>query len=294
MMLPDAVDAFTVHLTAERGLSAQTVRAYRADLASLAEFAGDVAIEQIDLELLRAWLWHGSKRGLAKSTLARRSAAAHTFSRWLARDGAADAAARLKAPKADHHLPRVLTREQMDGLLAASTARAATGDVMAIRNSAILELLYASAIRVSEVAGLDLDGVDREHLALRVLGKGSKERTVPFGVPAKRALEEWLRVRHALEVRPEPALFLGARGGRIGTRAVYDLVARLLSDLPGSGPAGPHTLRHTAATHLLDGGADLRVVQEMLGHSSLGTTQIYTHVSTERLRESYRLAHPRA
>ncbi|WP_307794779.1 tyrosine-type recombinase/integrase [Leifsonia sp. TF02-11] len=210
--------------------------------------------------------------------------------------GAPDPAARLRAPKADKHLPRVITRDQIEGLLTALGERAEDGDPAALRDVVVIELLYAAGIRVSELTGLDVDDVDLDRLTLRVVGKGKKERVVPFGVPALRAVRRYLATaRPALATEGSgPALLLGARGGRLGTRAVYQLVASLLVDLPGGGPAGPHTLRHTAATHLLDGGADLRAVQEILGHASLGTTQIYTHVSTERLKESYRIAHPRA
>jgi integrase/recombinase XerC len=297
--LERAVDDFTSHLAAERGFSEHTVRAYRSDLAQLTAFAasrGTVDAAAVDLELLRDWLWHGSQSGLAKSTLARRSAAARAFGGWLRRSGAVevDTAARLKAPKADKHLPRVLTRSEMDGILASVAGRAAGGDPAALRDLAIVELLYASALRVSEVAGLDLAGLDLGRLTVRVMGKGSKERVVPFGIPAQRALSDYLeRGRPALATGGTDAVFLGALGGRIGTRAIYATVSSLLSALPG-GAAGPHTLRHTAATHLLDGGADLRAVQEMLGHASLATTQLYTHVSTERLAQSYRSAHPRA
>jgi integrase/recombinase XerC len=307
VLLERAVSDFAVYLTAERGFSAHTVRSYSADLADLERFTntrGITGTEGIDLELLRDWLWDGSKSGLAKSTLARRSAAVRSFSGWLARTGAAptDAAARLRAPKADHHLPRVLTREQMDGLLISLADRASGGDAIATRDLAIVELLYASALRVSEIVGLDLGDVDAGRLTVRVLGKGSKERVVPFGVPAQRAIVDYLHHRHELLSGPASGptsvstnpVFLGARGKRVGTRTVYELIAGLLAEIPGSGPAGPHTLRHTAATHLLDGGADLRSVQEMLGHASLGTTQLYTHVSAERLKESYRNAHPRA
>jgi integrase/recombinase XerC len=297
--LDTAVDAFARYLGAERGFSEHTIRAYRSDLAGLVSFAaetGATAASDLDLELLRGWLWRGSKDGLAKSTLARRSASARSFATWLARSGESptDAAARLKAPKPDSHLPRVLTRDQIDGILASLAIRAATRDIVAVRDLAIIELLYASALRVSEVVGLDLGDADLERMTVLVTGKGSKQRVVPFGVPAKNALAAWLEVRRALEQAPTTAFFLGTRGARVGTRAVYQLVASLLVDLPGGGPAGPHALRHTAATHLLDGGADLRAVQELLGHASLGTTQIYTHVSTERLKESYALAHPRA
>ncbi|GAB3605817.1 tyrosine recombinase XerC [Conyzicola nivalis] len=338
MQLDRLLADFTLYLSAERGFSEHTVRSYRSDLTDLLRFAEEAGVTEsaeIDLELLRGWLWRGSTAGLAKSTLARRSATARALTSWLARSGhtPTDAAARLRAPKSDRHLPRVLTRAQMDALLEGLAARASTGDTLAIRDLAIVELLYASALRVSELAGLDVRDVDLGRLTARVLGKGSKERVVPFGVPAKNAIAAWLEVRlpgralgpadtahsaahgatsegagtgasvpagagaSGIPARTSAsgaALFLGARGARIGTRAVYTLVAGLLESVPGGGPAGPHALRHTAATHLLDGGADLRAVQEMLGHASLGTTQIYTHVSTERLKESYAMAHPRA
>ena len=295
MSLDATVADFVRYLGAERGFSANTVKSYRSDLTALMSFAeqhGATAVDDLDLELLRSWLWESSNAGLAKTTLARRSAAARSFSGWLARTGGSttDPAARLRGPKSDHALPRVLTRAQMDSLLASLATRAATGDITATRDLAVVELLYASALRVSELTGLDLSDVDFDRLTVRVTGKGSKQRVVPFGVPAKNALVEWMTVR----TTSEPAMFVGTRGKRLGTRAVYQLIAGLLSEVPGSGPSGPHTLRHTAATHLLDGGADLRAVQEMLGHASLGTTQLYTHVSTERLKESYALAHPRA
>jgi integrase/recombinase XerC len=299
MHLETAAAEFATHLAAERGLSEHTVRSYRADLRDFVAFSAQRQVDdagQLDLEIFRDWLWNGSTAGLAKSTLARRSAAARAFSAWLARTGATptDPAARLRAPRSDQHLPRVLTRPQVDGLFAELSALASTGDVSAARDLAIVELLYASALRVSEVVGLDIADLDQTALTARVTGKGAKERVVPFGLPAHRAVTGYLALRHGLVTRPTAALFLGARGGRLGTRAVYELVSGLLATLPGSGPSGPHTLRHTAATHLLDGGADLRSVQEMLGHASLGTTQLYTHVSTERLKESYRMAHPRA
>ena len=290
MSLLSLVEDFARHLGGERGLSENTVRAYRSDLTGLAEFAGE---RDLDLELLRDWLWSSSQQGLAKTSLARRSASARAFTSWLAQTGraAGDAGARLRSPKSDQHLPRVMTREQMDGIFAHLEALAATGDVTAVRNLAIVELLYGSALRVSEVVGLDLGDVDLDRGTVLVTGKGSKQRVVPFGVPARKAVTAWLGVRGEA---PHAALFLNSRGSRVNTRTVYDVVASLLIELPGSGPAGPHALRHTAATHLLDGGADLRAVQELLGHASLGTTQIYTHVSTERLKQSYALAHPRA
>jgi integrase/recombinase XerC len=302
MQLGAAIDGYLRHLSTDRGFSPNTIAGYRNDLLDLAAFAESTGIEdaaELDLELLRGWVWRGSERGLAKSTLARRSAAVRGFTRWLAATGvtAADVGHRLRAPRPDRHLPRVLTRSQVEALLASLATRADTGDPGAVRDLAIVELLYASALRVSEVVGARLADLDRGRMTIRVLGKGSKERVVPFGVPARRALDRYLeRSRPVLvDGRPDPgALFIGARGGPLSARQVYALVAGLLADTPGSGPSGPHAFRHTAATHLLDGGADLRAVQELLGHSSLATTQIYTHVSAERLKESYRLAHPRA
>jgi integrase/recombinase XerC len=300
VQLQRAVDDFTVYLAAERGFSAHTVRSYRSDLGQLRAFAHARGVEeadQVSLELLRDWLWQGSQAGLARSTLARRSAAVRGLTSWLAKTHrvTGDTASRLKSPRSDHHLPRVLTGAQMEGILRTLEERAATDDPEKVRDVAVIELLYASALRVSEVTGLDISRVDFERLTVRVTGKGSKERVVPFGVPAKRAIERYLAVaRPVLAAGTTEALFLSGRGARLGTRAVYSLVSTLLSTIPGTGPSGPHALRHTAATHLLDGGADLRAVQEMLGHASLGTTQIYTHVSAERLKESYRSAHPRA
>ncbi|WP_349897318.1 tyrosine recombinase XerC [Parafrigoribacterium soli] len=314
MLLPRAIEDFTVYLSAERGYSEHTVRSYRSDLGALVHFANDngaTATDELSLELLRDWLWAGSQQGLAKSTLARRSAAARSFTAWLNRvgDAPSDPATRLRAPKAEHHLPRVLTRAQLEGILDGLSAKADTGDPGALRDSAVIELLYASALRVSELTGLDLGSVDLDRLTVRVVGKGAKERVVPFGVPAKNALASYLDTARpallaaAAERSAKPgamatgrtdALFLGSNGRRLGTRTVYTLVSSLLASIPGTGPSGPHTLRHTAATHLLDGGADLRAVQELLGHASLGTTQIYTHVSAERLKASYAAAHPRA
>jgi integrase/recombinase XerC len=302
--IEDAIDAFVRQLTVERGLSEQTARAYRGDLLDLAGFAEDAGVTDvaaIDLELLRDWQWRGSER-LAKSSMARRTAAVRGFTAWLARTGAApaDAGLRLRAPKADRHLPRVLTRHQLDELFDGLAGRAEGDDPIALRDLAIIELLYASAIRVSELTGLTLGDIDRSRLTVRVLGKGDKERVVPFGVPAARALDRYLErgrpelLRDGIDALLEDAVFLGARGRPLTTRTVYQLVASLLAELPGTGPSGPHTFRHSAATHLLDGGADLRAVQELLGHASLATTQVYTHVSTERLKSAYATAHPRA
>lgn len=315
--LDAVVRVFLDHCRYGRGLSEQTVRAYRADLEDLVAFTagrGVRAAAGLTLEVLRDWLWAATERGLARSTIARRSASVRAFTRWASETGvlAVDPGVRLRAPKGAAHLPRVVAQDQVRAMLDGLAVRAADDDPAALRDRAVVELLYAAGIRVSELVGLDLGDVDRTRLTVRVLGKGGKERVVPFGVPAHDALGAWLDCgRPALAAaaaagrpgaaaavtaaRPAgAALFLGHRGARLGTRSAYRIVARLLEALPGEGPSGPHTFRHTAATHLLDGGADLRAVQEMLGHASLGTTQIYTHVSSARLREVYRTAHPRA
>jgi integrase/recombinase XerC len=293
MQLQRAADDFLVYLAAERAYSPHTVTAYRSDLSSLLDFAEELGItevSQVSLELLRDWLWKGSLQGLSKTTLARRSATARSFTAWLRRLGLtpADAGTRLKAPKTDHSLPRVVTEAQMRNIFSSLHIRAAAGELHGLRDSALIELLYASGIRVSELIGLNVGDLDHDRHTVRVLGKGSKERVVPFGIPAADAVAAYVGERQS------GALFLGARGGRLTPRAVYRVVADLLEPVGGAGPAGPHVLRHTAATHLLDGGADLRIVQELLGHSSLGTTQIYTHVSVDRLLSSYAQAHPRA
>lgn len=301
MQLAAAVQAFTEYLERVRRLSAATVRAYRSDLRDLTASAGDITIGDVDLDVLRDWLWKATQRGDARSTLARRAAAARSFFTWATEHEiiAHDPSLRLIAPKRGRTLPLVASKDAMSSLLEQHRSRAtAGGDPLALRDHAILETLYGSGIRVSELCGLDIDDLDVDRRTARVLGKGAKERVVPFGVPAREALNAYLRrARPALVARsdaPGAAVFLGSRGGRIGPRAVYSLVAEVLGPLVGSETVGPHALRHTAATHLLDGGADLRAVQEILGHASLGTTQIYTHVSAERLTATYRLAHPRA
>lgn len=305
MRLETAIASYGEHVAVERGYSAHTVKAYESDLADLRGFAaghGAVDTDDLTLPLLRDWLWASTQQGLARSTIARRAASVRGFTAWLVRIGRLpnDPAVRLRAPKPQRPLPRVITDDGIRGILDGAAERALAGDPVAVRDRAILELLYGTGIRVSELTGLAVDDVDLDRLVVRVLGKGAKERIVPFGVPARDALIGYIsHARRALLARASTparagALFLGARGGALDPRAVYRVVADILADLPGSGPSGPHSFRHTAATHLLDGGADLRAVQEMLGHASLGTTQIYTHVSTERLRDSYRLAHPRA
>lgn len=330
MDLIAASDAFTAHLTQVRRLSPATVRAYRADLRDLSDAVGTVPLAEIDLEALRDWLWRATQRGDARSTLARRAAAARSFFTWAKDEEmiGVDPSLRLIAPKRGHTLPAVASKDGMRTLLDTHRDSAAHGDPIRLRDHAILELLYGSGMRVSELCGVDIDDLDLDRATVRVLGKGAKERVVPFGVPARDALGAYLtRGRAALATRAAlvagaelvtgaeratgtesrtgvesstataraaPAVFLGMRGGRLGPRAVYTLVAHALGPIIGAEAVGPHALRHSAATHLLDGGADLRAVQEILGHASLGTTQIYTHVSTERLTATYRLAHPRA
>jgi integrase/recombinase XerC len=305
--LPSALTAalaeFCRHLAVERALSRHTVRAYRGDIESLLGFAWRHGIGDpgaLDLTTLRGWLTSQHEAKAARATLARRGAAARTFTAYATRRGwlAKDPGPQLGTPPARRTLPQVLRREEMNTLLADCEDRAlrefASGQrataALAMRDAAVLELLYASAVRVSELCELDTSGLDEERRTIRVLGKGQKERVVPIGVPAARAVARWTEVGRPVlaNERSGAALFLGARGGRLDPRTARRVVHTRLRD------AGPHAIRHTAATHLLEGGADLRSVQEILGHASPATTQIYTHVSAERLRSSYRQAHPRA
>ncbi len=300
MRIAEAAEAFVTHIERVRRLSPATVKAYRGDLRDLAEALPDRPLAEVELEDLRAWLWRATQRGDARSTLARRAAAARSFFAWARDEGfvPTDPSLRVVTPKKGRPLPTVVSTGALAQMLDAARASAIEGDPIALRNHAALELLYASGMRVSELCGLVATDVDLDRMTARVLGKGAKERVVPFGVPARDAVAAYLRrARPALAARnpaTPPALFLAVRGGAMSTRVVYELVARSLAPVVGDRAAGPHTLRHSAATHLLDGGADLRSVQEILGHESMGTTQIYTHVSAERLAASYRLAHPRA
>lgn len=298
MRLSDAADAYARELSDVRRLSPATVRAYSADLRDLLAVIGDRELADVDLEHLREWLWVATRRGDARSTLARRTAAVRGFFAWARQTEriGADPSLRLVAPQRGRPLPKVATAPAMAAVLRDAEVRADGGDALALRDAALVELLYASALRVSELCGADVDDIDRDRRTVRVVGKGRKERVVPYGSPAAHALDAYLaRGRPELAARGSgtPALFVGARGARLGARSAYDVVARVVAPAVGQS-VGPHTLRHSAATHLLDGGADLRTVQEMLGHASLGTTQIYTHVSAERLAAAYRLAHPRA
>ncbi|MGR6317838.1 tyrosine recombinase XerC [Micromonospora soli] len=350
----EAVDDFADHLARVRNRSAHTVRAYVTDLVSLLDHAvrmGCADLSELDLTVLRSWLAKQRTTGIARTSLARRAAAARTFSAWAHRNGlfAADVAAALASPRAHRDLPTVLRADQAAALMESprrATGRAAGDDRVAdpagghqgsddgspgvahhgeagsspgeargrddgvppdrardsagdeavlLRDRVLLELLYGTGVRISEACGLDLADVDHSRRVVRVLGKGGRERAVPYGVPAQRALDEWLdRGRPALAGPASgAALLLGARGGRLNPTTARRIVAGY-AEAAGLPRTTPHGLRHSAATHLLEGGADLRAVQELLGHSSLASTQIYTHVSVERLRAAYRQAHPRA
>ncbi|MET3960507.1 integrase/recombinase XerC [Marmoricola sp. OAE513] len=296
-----ALAAYERHLVSERNLTPHTVRAYLGDVSGMLRHAAAMShtsLEDLDIRTLRSWLANQQTLGKARTTMARRATAVRVFTAWALRTGRAtkDAGAQLGSPKAHKPLPPALDVAQARALLEAAAVQADDGSAVGLRDVAILELLYATGARVGELCGLDVDDVDRPRRVVRVFGKGRKERMVPYGLPADQALERWLT-----EARPRlfvpgsgAALFLGARGGRIDQRAVRSMVHRRLADVPGAPDLGPHGLRHTAATHLLEGGADLRTVQEMLGHASLATTQIYTHVTTDRLRSAYLMAHPRA
>ncbi|MEN9342622.1 MAG: hypothetical protein RIR24_209 [Actinomycetota bacterium] len=298
--LKQAANEFADYLQAARGYSANTVKAYESDVLDLSSFLAKNEIHRVDeieLDQIRDWLFAADQSGLAKSTLARKSAAIRAFSSWLKKNNyvEADFAQRLKSPKASRPLPKVVSRESLDEIFSALTVKATAENPNGIRDLAVIELLYASGCRVSELVGLNLEDVDYSRNILRVMGKGAKQRMVPFGAPARDALKSWIEVgRPQLSSEKSgQALLLNSRGQRLGVRQVFALVASL-TEATATGATGPHALRHSAATHLLDGGADLRAVQELLGHASLGTTQIYTHVSVERLRDGYQKAHPRA
>lgn len=314
------IEAFAAHLQLERGRSEHTVRAYRREASSLLTHlheAEHITWQELDVAALRSWLAARAETGAGPSTLARSAAAARTFTTWLASTGRIphDVGSRLRAPRRGRHLPTVLTGDQAETLLEETVARdpADTAEeepqpgaspldrAIQLRDAAILELLYSSGLRVSELVALDRSGIDHSQRTVRVRGKGDKERIVPVGIPALEAVQRWetegrpfVLESAAPSASPGQALFLGVRGGRLGDRAVRTLVDRHAAAAGISRHISPHTLRHSAATHLVEGGADLRSVQDFLGHSSLATTQIYTHVSAERLRRTVDQAHPRA
>ena len=296
------LEEFDTYLALERGRSEHTRRAYLGDLRSLFDFLSrrhsDAGLRGLTLPVLRSWLAAQASAGAARTTLARRASAVKTFTAWAARRGLLDEdpSVRLQAPKARRTLPSVLRQDQAVDAMDAASSGAEQGDPVALRDRLIVEMLYATGMRVSELCGLDIDDVDTSRRVLRVLGKGNKQRTVPFGHPAHAALMSWLTDgRPALATSASgPALLLGTRGGRLDPRQARTVVHQTVAAVSGAPDIGPHGLRHSAATHLLEGGADLRVVQELLGHSTLATTQLYTHVTVARLRAVHDQAHPRA
>jgi integrase/recombinase XerC len=311
------LSGFESELRARR-LSAHTIRGYVADLADLfayAQRAGLAGPEALDLEAARSWLAEAVAAGKARATIARRTAAARAFGKYLDAQGldsqsidkratGSNTLARLVTPRPRSPLPAVLSRRQMSDTLESVLVEAGeTGAPTALRDAAILEFLYASAARVSELCSLDIDDLDFTRRTARLDGKGGRERVVPFGIPAEQALRVWLErgrlalltESSALSATPSTsAVFLGVRGKRIDPAVVRRVVHSRLAAVPNAPDTGPHGFRHSAATHLIEGGADLRDVQELLGHATLTTTQIYTHVTVERIKASYAQSHPRA
>lgn len=294
--LADALTSFSRYLVDERRRSPHTVRAYEADVTRLLRHAAGLGAQtpaDLTLAHLRGWL--AAQPSASRASLARRAASARAFTAWTTRRGlvTADPGARLASPHATAPLPTVLTVDQAGALLDAAGEAAVADDPIALRNLALLELLYATGIRVGELCALDTADIDHQSRTLLVHGKGGKDRVVPYGAPAARALARWLGVHADMAAAGESAVFVGVRGRRIDPREVRRIVHGAAAS-SGSPDLAPHGLRHSAATHVLAGGADLRSVQELLGHASLTTTQRYTHVSVERLRAAFRLAHPRA
>jgi len=293
---------YTRYLTQERSLSEHTTRAYLGDLTS---FFDNLELQKIDdisnitIAHIRSWLATQQEKGGARTTLSRRAVSIRLFTKWAAKKGylAKDVGATLATPKGHRTLPEVLSISDATTAMDSLATRVAEEETpLSKRDCAILEVLYATGARVSELCGLDLQDIDYSRNTIRVLGKGNKERTIPLGNPAMKALNDWIKNARSeiLSAATDTAVFLGARGKRIDQRTVRTVVYEALSALEGVERMGPHALRHSAATHLLEGGADLRTVQEILGHASLATTQIYTHVSTERLQKAFKQAHPRA
>lgn len=293
---------FTRHLQQERNLSAHTIRAYLGDLESLLthlETLGVNDISQLQLTHLRSWLANQQIKGGARTSLARRAVSIRLFTKWAVKNNflTKDIAVTLATPKGHRTLPGVLGITDAKEALESLATRAAEAETpTSLRDLAMVELLYASGARVAELCGLNLADIDYDRQTIRVLGKGNKERTIPLGIPAIKALRTWLAIgrEQITNQQSGAAVFLGVRGKRIDPRTVRTVVYQALQEVSGLEKMGPHSLRHSAATHLLEGGADLRTVQEILGHASLATTQIYTHVSTERLQKAFKQAHPRA
>jgi integrase/recombinase XerC len=298
----EILKAFNRHLTSERDLSVHTVRAYIGDLESLLAHLETLKVDEIaQLELihLRSWLVNQQIKGGARTSLSRRITSIRLFTKWAVKNKylAKDVGTTLATPKGHRILPDVLEIDEAKTAMDSLATRATEEQTpLSLRDAAIVEMLYATGARVGELCGLDFNDIDYDRQTIRVLGKGNKERTIPFGNPALRALTSWLKQGRdqIAQSQSGDAVFIGARGKRIDQRTVRTVVYEALSAIEGIERMGPHALRHSAATHLLEGGADLRTVQEILGHASLATTQIYTHVSTERLQKAFKQAHPRA
>lgn len=304
----DHLEAFAQYLRLERSRSVATVRAYTRDVGSLLAFATDhdLHVELIDLDVIRSWMAEQLTTGTnaaSSASAARRTSAIRTFFRWCTSTGRTphDPTMRLVSPRKKSHLPSVVSAADLTAITqrlaeASNNSHLSPREQATIaRDRVIVELLWASGVRVSELAALDIDDLNRTQRTMVVTGKGDKQRTVPFGGPADSAVEQWLRRRNEFMTDTSGrALLLGQRGGRMGVRQIREVVNRELSRQADVTARGPHALRHSAATHLLDGGADLRSVQELLGHESVSTTQIYTHVSVDRLGAAFQQAHPRA
>lgn len=290
------MDAFLAHGRTVRNLSPHTLNAYGGDLARLCGFLDAervLDVRRVEIATLRRFLGHEEERGLARTSLARLVASVRSLWKWMHRERIVptNVAAALRSPKRRRTLPEPLTREEVEALLAAPS----DGDLLGARGRAVLETLYSAGLRVTEAVRLDLDDVDLVRGTLRVRGKGRKERLAFLGSSARAALQRYLGLRQIQpKLRAAPAVFVNSQGGRLSVRGVQRIVEKELARAGLAGRGSPHTLRHSFATHLLDAGADLRSVQEMLGHADLATTQIYTHVTAKRLRESYDKAHPRA
>ena len=299
-MSVDLIAQYEEHLVLVRNLSDNSIRGYISDLNSLLEHINKLGVREFkDLELkhIRSWLAYLQSNGASRSTLARRIVSIRAFTYWAASQKwiESDIGAALEVPKPLRKLPEVLNQEEANTVVEAMQLRASEEPTPEnLRDLAIIEVLYASGIRVSELCGLNIRDLDFGRNTLQVLGKGNKERVVPLGLPAVRALQSYLEfARESFKnSKSGDAVFLGSRGKRIDQRIARAVVNDAMKAIGSN--MSPHGLRHTAATHLLEGGADLRTVQEILGHSSLSTTQIYTHVSPERLKEAYKQAHPRA
>jgi integrase/recombinase XerC len=304
---PDLLAAFLEHLAKERDVSPNTVKAYRRDLDEFASFLGpyfgegEWSWEKVDRLAMRAFLAYMAKRGLSRRSSARALSAVRTFFAWMHRQDIVEdnPAKSVGSPKIERHLPGHLDRSQVEALFSALLTRASEGKFTDVRNLAILELFYSAGLRVSELHGINRADLDLLAGLVKVRGKGRKERIVPVGDHAQRALREYERVRDQLFARIGPmadraAFFISSRGKRLSVKQIQVSVTKWLSQVDEGAGLSTHSLRHTFATHLLDAGADLRAVQELLGHASISTTQIYTHTSVERLKQVYKRAHPRA